>query len=297
MQNCLTRDGQNSPSANISWAGYKITSLGAPSSGGDAANKTYVDSGAYLGTALNGLSSATAAALDLLVIADVDDSNNPKKVTVQSVVEAGIAAVPDNTIPTDKLTFAATDKLLGRSTSGAGAGEEITCTAAGRALLDDADATAQRATLGIVAASDTVAGLVELATTAEVQTGTDTARAITPAAARAALPFSRTPYESSEISLSSGAQSVLAHGFSIQPRLVMAYLRCKTAEGNYSVNDEVIVPMFGTGGGTAFYMSVVTDSTNITVRQMGGFSLANKSTVAYFTVTPGNWALIIRAFA
>ena len=54
LQNCLTRDGQNSPSANISWAGYKITSLGAPSSGGDAANKTYVDSGAYLGTALNG---------------------------------------------------------------------------------------------------------------------------------------------------------------------------------------------------------------------------------------------------
>ena len=43
----------------------------------------------------------------------------------------------------------ATDKLLGRSTAGAGVVEEITCTAAGRALLDDADATAQRTTLGL----------------------------------------------------------------------------------------------------------------------------------------------------
>lgn len=45
------------------------------------------------------------------------------------------------------VTFSATDKLLGRASAGAGAAEEITCTAAGRALLDDADATAQIATL------------------------------------------------------------------------------------------------------------------------------------------------------
>jgi hypothetical protein len=43
----------------------------------------------------------------------------------------------------------ATDKLLGRSTAGAGSVEEIACTAAGRAILDDADATAQRTTLGL----------------------------------------------------------------------------------------------------------------------------------------------------
>ena len=43
----------------------------------------------------------------------------------------------------------ATDRILGRSTAGAGTVEEITCTAAGRALLDDADATAQRTTMGL----------------------------------------------------------------------------------------------------------------------------------------------------
>lgn len=43
----------------------------------------------------------------------------------------------------------ATDKLLGRSTAGAGVVEEIPCTSAGRALIDDADAAAQRTTLGL----------------------------------------------------------------------------------------------------------------------------------------------------
>jgi len=43
----------------------------------------------------------------------------------------------------------ATDKILGRVSAGAGTVEEIDCTSAGRALLDDADATAQRVTLGL----------------------------------------------------------------------------------------------------------------------------------------------------
>lgn len=66
------------------------------------------------------------------------------------------------TIANDAVTYAkmqnvsATDKLLGRSTAGAGDVEEISCTAAGRALLDDVDAAAQRTTLGVDAAGDTV---------------------------------------------------------------------------------------------------------------------------------------------
>jgi hypothetical protein len=51
------------------------------------------------------------------------------------------------------VAFAASDKLLGRATAGAGNGEEIACTAAGRALLDDATAADQLTTLGAAAAS------------------------------------------------------------------------------------------------------------------------------------------------
>lgn len=59
------------------------------------------------------------------------------------------------TIANDAVTYAkmqnvsATDKLLGRSTAGSGDVEEITCTAAGRALIDDAAASNQRETLKV----------------------------------------------------------------------------------------------------------------------------------------------------
>lgn len=58
-------------------------------------------------------------------------------------------------VPNDGITYAklqnisATDTVLGRATAGAGDPEEIPCTAAGRALIDDTTAGAQRATLGL----------------------------------------------------------------------------------------------------------------------------------------------------
>lgn len=64
----------------------------------------------------------------------------------------------------------ATDKVLGRASSGAGDVEEIACTAAGRALLDDASAADQRTTLGAAAASHSHAA-------SDITSGTvDTAR-------------------------------------------------------------------------------------------------------------------------
>ena len=64
----------------------------------------------------------------------------------------GLAAT---TIANDAVTYAkmqnvsATDRILGRQTAGAGDPEEIICTAAGRALIDDPDALTQRTTIGL----------------------------------------------------------------------------------------------------------------------------------------------------
>jgi hypothetical protein len=77
---------------------------------------------------------------------------------------SSVGAAKTGAITGSGLTFSATDTLAGRSSAGGGAVEEIVCTAAGRALIDDASATAQRATLGLVAvassgsASDLTAG-------------------------------------------------------------------------------------------------------------------------------------------
>lgn len=75
--------------------------------------------------------------------------------TPASGVLTNCTGLPTAGLVDDAVTYAkiqnvsATDKLLGRATAGAGDVEEITCTAAGRALIDDADATAQRTTLGL----------------------------------------------------------------------------------------------------------------------------------------------------
>jgi hypothetical protein len=73
-----------------------------------------------------------------------------KHAFVSAIADSGDANLvqPSNWNAEHSLT-AATNTLLGRASAGTGAVEEITCTAAGRAILDDADASAQRTTLGL----------------------------------------------------------------------------------------------------------------------------------------------------
>jgi hypothetical protein len=61
------------------------------------------------------------------------------------------AVITPQAVSYDKMQYvSATDRLLGRQSAGPGLIEEITCTAAGRALLDDASSADQRTTLGAV---------------------------------------------------------------------------------------------------------------------------------------------------
>lgn len=123
-------------------------------------------------TQLTQLPEGSVEATDVLPIVDISASET-KKVTAKDLFEAGAAladassidlakldqtsttklgttAFADAAVTYDKIqNVSTTDRLIGRSSAGAGIVEEITCTAAGRALLDGADAAAQRTTLGL----------------------------------------------------------------------------------------------------------------------------------------------------
>lgn len=109
------------------------------------------------GVARNINESVTTAMLvdDSVTAAKLADSvsvDGDRAVTTNHIRDTAITTAK---IANDAVTYAkiqnvsATDKVLGRSSAGAGDIEEIICTSAGRAILDDATASDQRNTLGL----------------------------------------------------------------------------------------------------------------------------------------------------
>jgi hypothetical protein len=104
----------------------------------------------------------------------------PNAITTTKIAASAVTTAKINTAA---VTYAkiqnvsATDKLLGRSSGGAGVVEEIPCTAAGRAILDDVDAAAQRATLS--AGESTITAESFSADVAHATTDADAGKAFT----------------------------------------------------------------------------------------------------------------------
>lgn len=105
------------------------------------------------------------------------DKIAPNSITASQVAAGSIgpAQLSSNSITLDKIQNINNDRLLGRtSVGGAGNVEEIPLTTAGRDLLDDIDAAAQRATLGLGSLSTADGTWTDGSSFAGTSTGTNT---------------------------------------------------------------------------------------------------------------------------
>lgn len=104
-------------------------------------------------------------------------------------------------------------------------------------------------------------------------------------------------YDSGELTITLSGDNVLTHALGSQPKMITMVLRCKTAEGAYSVGDEVYYST-SCAEDQATGFSVIADSTNIRARA-GTVApcVIRKDGSGRIFITTGNWKLIVRAYA
>jgi hypothetical protein len=232
------------------------------------------------------------------IVAASDDQvlrRNGTSIGFGQVATAGLAdsAVTTAKIADTNVTFAkiqnvSTGVVLGRSSSGAGSVESLT--------VSNGLAVAGSSLSG-VAATDSVVGVVELATSSEIRTGTDTTRAITPAGLLAAQGYV-SEYNSGQISFTAGGGGTLAHGLGRRPIKFQAFYECTTAQGNYQVGD-ILLAAGNSDNNTSIGVHVWTRGTTEILWRIGstGVVLNDATTGTQFLMTTTSWRLIVRAWA
>ena len=153
--------------------------------------------------------------------------------------------------------------------------------------------------------SGTAAVGVAKASQAEAEAGTEntkwvTALRVAQAITALANPAFTKSFVSSEQTITAAGSLSLAHGLGVMPTLIQVRLICKTADNNYSVDDELILNP-GYGGDANRGVSVVPDATNLVIRfgSTATTSLAalDKTSGALAGLTNASWKLIMRAWA
>lgn len=103
---------------------------------------------------------------------------------------------------------------------------------------------------------------------------------------------------SAETPIAIGSNIEVSHGLGEVPDLTYAVLRCKTAEFNFAVNDEIPLPIgqLQTGGGTNTMTMVYANATKVGITNKTAYQVVNKTTSAEVGLTPANWVVVFRCY-
>lgn len=189
----------------------------------------------FTGSGTAGLADFTSAARSLLDDASVSAMRTTLGVAIGSNVQAydaGLASIAGLTTSANKMLY----------TTGSDTYATTDLTSAGRALLDDADASAQRTTLGL-----TSLAVASFASQAEAEAGTSTTRAMSPARTADAIDALETVQK-----LSSGTFSDNAADIDLSSAGTYTYLVLVVTGLVMTVDGEDIYLRFSNDGGSTF---------------------------------------------
>ncbi len=185
----------------------------------------------------------------------------------------------------------AADAAAARATLGAGDVQSTRTITAGAGLTGGGDLTADR----------TIAA--DFANQTEAEAGASTTKIMSPARVANAIaqkPFTAS-YDSGEQTITGGALLTLSHGLGAKPKIMAAWLRCKTAELGYLVDEEVYIGGMQTdidqAAASRGFSLYLPNATDIKVRYgSSGVLVPSGGTGAMSSITVGNWRLIVRAY-
>lgn len=149
------------------------------------------------------------------------------------------------------------------------------------------------------AATTSYAGVVQLATSSIIKTGTDSTAALVASALLAALGFSGY-FSSADQTVTAGGSLTIAHGLGRIPIFAWLVLKCATGEFGYTAGDLVfwdgMHPIGGVSAGEG--VAIVPDATNLNIRYGNDIPLyaLRKDTGAVASLTSANWKTIFRCF-
>lgn len=139
------------------------------------------------------------------------------------------------------------------------------------------------------------------ATSAQIKTGADVLKPLTPAATLAAQGFTAY-FQSADQTITAAGVLTIAHGLGRIPVMMQGYIRNVTAELGYSIGDIVPVPLGGTQNAINAGVTVTPDATNLSVRYGSQatttIQVLNKTTgSAAVLAANANWSFFLRAWA
>lgn len=110
--------------------------------------------------------------------------------------------------------------------------------------------------------------------------------------------LSESMYKSPEQTITTAGALTLPHNLGGTPNLFQCSLVCKVAEGGYSIDNEVFIPIMYIDT-TSRATSLTADSTNIYIRYANAvyvFVLIDRITGSKFAAINANWRFVVRAW-